>query len=178
MLINCVAYEDGEKLADISIEDISDYSSCPLFRLGRAQGSRAAELARCRRNSACTNWPWRTRAGHQRPKIEEYGDSLFVGPADLEFDGDTHRGRSRPVRRPQLRVVRRQQRARFPGRARARRARARAAQAGPAFVLYALMDAVVDRYFPVVDTLEIGTRDIEARIFSEGPQRDNIESAL
>ena len=29
MLINCVAYENGAKLADISVEDISDYINRP-----------------------------------------------------------------------------------------------------------------------------------------------------
>ena len=34
------------------------------------------------------------------------------------------------------------------------RARADLLKQGPAFVLYALMDAVVDRYFPIVDAFE------------------------
>ena len=46
---------------------------------------------------------------------------------------------------------------------------------GPAFVLYALMDAVVDRYFPVLDMLETELEKIEELIFSRGKQRDNIE---
>ncbi|MDQ2990960.1 MAG: magnesium and cobalt transport protein CorA, partial [Pseudomonadota bacterium] len=46
---------------------------------------------------------------------------------------------------------------------------------GSAFVLYALMDAVVDRYFPVVDMLETELETIEDRIFIRGSQRANIE---
>jgi len=46
---------------------------------------------------------------------------------------------------------------------------------GSSFVLYALMDAVVDRYFPVVDMLESELEKIEDRIFIKGSQRDNIE---
>ena len=46
---------------------------------------------------------------------------------------------------------------------------------GPAFVLYALMDAVVDRYFPVLDMLETELEKIEELIFSQGRQRDNIQ---
>jgi magnesium transporter len=48
-------------------------------------------------------------------------------------------------------------------------------QKGPAYVLYALMDAVVDRYFPVMDMLESELEAIEERIFTQGAQRDNIE---
>jgi magnesium transporter len=46
---------------------------------------------------------------------------------------------------------------------------------GSAFVLYALMDAVVDRYFPVLDALESELELIEDRIFDRGTERDNIE---
>ena len=42
-------------------------------------------------------------------------------------------------------------------------------------VLYALMDAVVDRYFPIIDTLESELEDIEAQIFTPGAARSNIE---
>ena len=46
---------------------------------------------------------------------------------------------------------------------------------GPAFVLYALMDAVVDRYFPVLDKLESELEAIEELIFNQGNQRANIQ---
>jgi magnesium transporter len=48
-------------------------------------------------------------------------------------------------------------------------------QQGAGFVLYALMDAVVDRYFPIIDALEMELEKIEERIFIRGSQRDNIE---
>jgi magnesium transporter len=47
---------------------------------------------------------------------------------------------------------------------------------GPAYVLYALMDAVVDRYFPVIDALTADIEDIEDRIFAGQTTRDNIEA--
>ena len=46
---------------------------------------------------------------------------------------------------------------------------------GPAFVLYALMDAVVDRYFPIIDALESELDAIEEKIFTQKTQRANIE---
>jgi magnesium transporter len=49
-------------------------------------------------------------------------------------------------------------------------------QHGPGFVLYALMDAVVDRYFPVIDELESELERIEYHIFSEEAARDNIQA--
>ena len=47
---------------------------------------------------------------------------------------------------------------------------------GPGFVLYALMDTVVDRYFPVIDALQEELETIEARIFEGAPARANVEA--
>jgi magnesium transporter len=44
---------------------------------------------------------------------------------------------------------------------------------GPAFVLYALMDAVVDRYFPIIDALETDLEAVEDQIFVAGTARAN-----
>jgi magnesium transporter len=46
---------------------------------------------------------------------------------------------------------------------------------GSGFVLYALMDAVVDRYFPIVDALETELDAIEGQIFERNAGRANIE---
>ncbi len=47
---------------------------------------------------------------------------------------------------------------------------------GSGYVLYALIDAVVDRYFPILDKLEEELEGIEERIFSGGNARANIEA--
>jgi magnesium transporter len=47
---------------------------------------------------------------------------------------------------------------------------------GSGYVLYALMDAVVDRYFPVVDAIESELEAIEERIFANTSPRANIEA--
>jgi len=46
---------------------------------------------------------------------------------------------------------------------------------GAGFVLYALMDAVVDRYFPIIDALESELEGIEEQIFVRGAARMNIQ---
>jgi magnesium transporter len=135
-----------------------------LLRLGRAQGPRAVDDA---------------RHGHQRPKLEEYGDSLFavlhtieldpldeflVGEVDI-FVGPnyilstrhrTERGfadvRERCEREPEL------------------------LRNGSGYVLYALMDAAVDRYFPILDQLETELESIEGQIFGKNTPRSNIRS--
>jgi magnesium transporter len=47
---------------------------------------------------------------------------------------------------------------------------------GSGFVLYALMDTVVDRYFPILDAMESELEQIEERIFVRNAARTNIES--
>ena len=49
-------------------------------------------------------------------------------------------------------------------------------QHGPAYVLYALMDNVVDRYFPVLDGLTAEIEEIEERIFAGQTTRAQIEA--
>src|SRR5206468_6805075 len=46
---------------------------------------------------------------------------------------------------------------------------------GSGYVLYALMDAVVDRYFPVLDAVELELENIEDKLFSGSVPRLNIE---
>ena len=46
---------------------------------------------------------------------------------------------------------------------------------GAGYVFYALMDAVVDRYFPIIDALEGELEGIESQIFVRGAARVNIE---
>jgi magnesium transporter len=47
---------------------------------------------------------------------------------------------------------------------------------GAGFVLYALMDAVVDRYFPVIDALEVELEQVERQIFVERNARTSIQN--
>ena len=47
---------------------------------------------------------------------------------------------------------------------------------GSGFVLYALIDSVVDRYFPILDSLETQLEAVEEQIFVRNAARSNIES--
>ncbi|MEP7276533.1 MAG: magnesium/cobalt transporter CorA [Betaproteobacteria bacterium] len=185
MLISCVAYQQGRKVADIPVEDISEYvgrADCfvwvALFEPTREELDEMAEEFGLHELAVED-----ARTGHQRPKIEEYGDSLFavlqpvekvtgddgadellIGEVDI-FVGPNyvlsvrHRTklgfgavRTRAEREPEL------------------------LRHGSAFVFYALMDNVVDRYFPVLDDLETRLEEIEDAIFVKGNARTNIES--
>jgi magnesium transporter len=179
MLINCVAYQEGKKLADISVEAISDYIQIPdCFVWVALADPEASELSVMQEEFGLHELAVEdARRGNQRPKVEEYGDSLFVVVRTVELDGDRlHTGELDIfVAANYVLSVRNDVRLGFLG------VRARAEHEphlltmGSSFVLYALMDAVVDRYFPVIEMLEAELEKIEERIFIKGSQRDNIE---
>jgi magnesium transporter len=184
MLVSCVAYEEGRKIADIPAADISEYLHRPncfvwvaLFEPTEQELDEMAQEFGLHELAVED-----ARKGHQRPKIEEYGDSLFavlhpvelvkgedgatdirIGEVDI-FVGDNyiltvrHRTqlgfaavRARTEREPDL------------------------LRHGSGFVLYALIDNVVDRYFPVLDLLETRLETAEEHLFSSSSSRHKIE---
>jgi magnesium transporter len=180
MLVNCVAYAEGRKLADIPQKDISEYVKRPnCFVWVALKDPEPSELDLMREEFGLHELAVDdARRGHQRPKIEEYGDSLFAVLKTIELEDDepvigevdifvgpnyilsTRRGtqkgfadvRARCEREPHL------------------------LQNGSGYVLYALMDAVVDRYFPVLDELETALERVEEQIFARNAARSNIEA--
>ena len=179
MIVNCVAYQDGRKLADIRVEEISDYLKRPgSFVWVALKDPSNEELETMRVEFDLHPLAVEDAShGHQRPKIDEYGDSLFAVLPIVEPRGDdmevaelsifagpnyvlsvrkgTEHGfvavRERTEREPEL------------------------LRHGAGFVLYALMDNVVDRYFPVVDALEVELEQLEARMFAGKNTQRNIE---
>lgn len=172
MLINCAAYQDGRKLADIEIDDISVYVAKPeCFVWVALKDPGPGELEVMKHEFGLHELAVEdVRHGHQRPKIEEYGDSLFAVMHTIETDDDgefvigevdvfvgsnyvlsvrrgTRHGfqevRARCEREPQL------------------------LKEGSAFVLYALADNVVDRYFPILEAIGTEIEEIEDRIFDK-----------
>ena len=126
----------ASKLADIPVEDISDYVKPPrLLRLGGA--------VRSHRRPSSTRWREEfglhelavedARNGHQRPKIEEYGDSLFAVLHTVEHadaDDELHVGEIDVFVGPNYVLsVRHDTQHGLRRRARAHRARARPAEA-------------------------------------------------
>ncbi len=111
---------------------------------------------------------------HQRPKLERYGDTLFVvlraaryldRPEEVEF-GEVHVfvGKDfvvtvRHGEAPDLRAVRRRM-----------EDDPDLLLRGPEAILYAIMDKVVDGYAPVVAGLENDIDEIETEVFSGNPE--------
>ncbi len=183
MLVNCAAYQDGKKLGEIAVEDISEYlhrRDCfvwvALFQPTPEELDQMAlefELHPLAVEDA--------RKGHQRPKIEEYDDSLFVVLQSIESapeeshddllvgEIDIFAGRNYI-----LSVRHRTQKSFVDVRARCER-EPELLRVGSGFVLYAIMDAIVDRYFPILEELESSLEEAESRLFSDSSTQHRIE---
>jgi len=183
MLIACVAYQNGRKVADIPIADISEFVRRPDALVWVALADPTPEEIEQMAFEFGLH-PLAVedaRKGHQRPKIEEYDDSLFAvlhavesvpGQTDGEFavgEVDIFAGpnyiltirpgsmqgfadvRTRCEHEPELLIH------------------------GSGYVMYAVMDAVVDRYFPILDDLESSLEQTESRLFDGSSTRSRIE---
>jgi magnesium transporter len=181
MLINCAAYQDGRKLGDIDVGQISDYLQRPnCFVWVAVHDAAAAELSGMQQAFGLHPLAVEdAQTGHQRPKIEEYGDSLFAVLHIVEtHEDELHVGELAIFagRNYVLSVRNNAEKGFQDVRARSEREPDLLRQ-GPGYILYALMDAVVDRYFPLLDRLEDELDAIERRIFAPaGVPRENIEA--
>jgi magnesium transporter len=179
MLLNCVAYENGHKLADIGIDQIAHWLQRPdAFVWVALLDPSEEELAQMQREFGLHELAVEDALkGHQRPKIEEYGDMVFVVMHLVEPTADDLAVGEVSVfvgKNFVLSARRRSEHGFLGVRERCER-EPLLLERGAGFVLYALMDAVVDRYFPVIELFEAELEDVEAKIFLPGSARGNIE---
>ena len=182
MIINCAVYENGRKRADIHADDISHWLQQPgCFVWVALQDPDAAELAQLQEEFDLHELAVEdARKGHQRPKMEEYGNPLFVVmhllDPSFQVDSDEPVGELAVFAGPNFVLSVRTRCAQNFMAVRQRCEREpELLQHGAGFVLYALMDAAVDRYFPLLDDFETELEDVEEHIFTPGAARGNIE---
>ena len=180
MLVNCVAYEHGEKVAELPLEGIGGYLKGPgSFVWVALKDPDESELQLVEEKFSLHELAVEdARHGHQRPKLEEYGSSLFIVLHVVERSGDelTHGEVAIFVGPGYIVSVRRNTALGFADVRRRCEQEPELLRHGPAYVLYALMDAIVDRYFPVLEDLALEAENIEERIFSGQNTRAQIEA--
>jgi magnesium transporter len=177
-VVACAAYAKGCRVAEVALEDISEVlkQDDRFVWIGLYEPDEAL-LKEVQAEFGLHDLAIEdAHLAHQRPKLERYGDSLFIALRTAQPDreqrriafGETHlfvgaryvvsvrHGaslsyadvRTRCEGQPQLLAK------------------------GPAFVLHAIMDFVVDQYFPIVDGLEDGLEALEDEIFNERISRE------
>lgn len=180
MLVNCVAYQDGQKLAEIGVSDIRSYTSQPgCFVWVAIKDPEPLELEALQEVFGLHELAIEdAHRGHQRPKIEEYGTSIFVVMHTIESAEEEFKTGEIAVfvGRSYVLSVRRSTQRGFADVRRRCEEEPDLLRHGPAYVLYALMDAVVDRYFPVLDQLTEEIESVEERIFAGQTTRASVET--
>ncbi|NOT28473.1 MAG: magnesium/cobalt transporter CorA [Acidobacteria bacterium] len=172
-VIDCAAYTDGRRIADLAIEQIraalmrtDQFVWLGLYEPDRAILRQVQEQFQLHDLAIEDAYD-----AHQRPKVEQYEDSLFVvlrtaqmvrSPRHLEF-GETHvfvgSNYVITVRHGSLR-------SHVGVRHRCESTPQQLAK-GPGFVLYSLMDFVVDQYLPIVAEIEEEVQEVEDALLED-----------
>jgi magnesium transporter len=180
MLINCVAYAKGKRLADLKLADVPAWlerNEGFVWVALRDPEPREIEAAR-----VVFNLPEDALAeiaqSAQRPAVIEYDDDLLLAVIKMaeSRSGQLVEGELEVFVAPRfvLSIRTRSPRDFLGVRARCEREPDLLMQ-GPGYVLYALMEAVADDYFPAIDDLELEFEAIEPLIFQRGNQRETVE---
>jgi magnesium transporter len=176
-VVNCVAYQDGRRLGDVAVENISDVlgQEGPFVWIGLHEPNETL-LRQVQGEFGLHDLAVEDALrAHQRPKLEEYGDSVFIVLRTLHWNderrevetGETHLF----VGARYVVSVRHGASVSYAAVRERCESTPHLLRKGPGFVLYALMDFVVDQYFPVVDGLEEDLERLEEQIFGEALSR-------
>lgn len=183
MLINCVVYAEGRVVAEPELAGLSEaLDANPGFVWVALRDPTDHELDLLQQQLDLPPLAVEdARKGHQRPKLEEYGDMLFAAMHLLEL------GPEAEVEVCEVHVfvglrfvvsVRHRSRQGFLGvRERAER-EPELLSLGPGYVFYALLDAVVDRYFPLMDLVDAELERLEETMFRPGQDRQAVVQSL
>ena len=178
MIVNCTIYADGCKLPNMTLEDVPALRDRPevFVWLGLREPdedlmARVQDLFNLHELAAED-----AHHAHQRPKVELYGDCLFVALKTVQMnDGKVEFGETHLFVGPRYLVTVRHGASLPYAAVRARcESNPRLLRKGPGFVLYAILDFVVDNYFPILNAVEDAVEDLEERFFKGDFSQDDI----
>lgn len=179
MVMKCVAYRQGERLGEIPIEEISDVlqQDGTFVWLGLREPNEAL-LAKIQEEFGLHELAVEdARSAHQHPKLESYGDTLFLAMQTAHWVHDKVQfGETHVFAGPRFLVSVRHGSPLGFGKVRERcECMPQRLAKGPGFVMYAIMDFVVDHYMPVVDGLQARLEKLEGEIFRNQYNRETLE---
>lgn len=179
-VINCAAYANGYRIAHVKINEIGRLlqQNDKFVWIGLHEPDEEL-LAQAQKEFGLHDLAIEdAHRAHQRPKFETYGNTLFIvlrtaqlkeGSNRISF-GETHFF----VGENFIVTVRHGSTFSY-GEVRNRcETTPHLLRKGPSFALYAVMDAIVDQYFPAVSGLSEELERLEEHVFSGKPNRDTI----
>nr|WP_199158985.1 magnesium/cobalt transporter CorA [Pedobacter sp. ASV2] len=178
-IINSVAYSAGQRIGEVDFDNMADLVKKGEFIWIGLHEPSEETLEKIQEEFKLHELAIEdAHKAHQRPKIEIYGNSLFVVLRTAQINslhhvdfGETHifvgdnfmitvrhgasvsytEVRDRCESLPEL------------------------LGKGQGFALYAVMDFIVDKYYPVVQDLEMDLANIEDKIFKDKPSKETTE---
>ncbi len=176
-VIDCASYRGGVRLATLSFGEIPAALADPsvFVWLGLYEPDEAlldeVQSVFSLHDLAVED----AHRAHQRPKLDRYGDSLFIVLRTAHFVGDPQQlefGETHIFVGPRYVVTVRHGSLRSHVGLRGRCESERDHLAlGPGYVLYALLDFIVDQFFPIVEELEEQFDRIELDVFDGDSSR-------
>jgi len=177
-VINCVAYESGRRVAEVDLSQ-----ACPadvegnFIWIGLHEPNHELLRTVQKRFGLHDLAVEDALNAHQRPKLEIYGDSVFIALRTAQLIdrkavfGETHifagRGYVVTVRHGSTTAYR-EVRARCEG-------VPKMLAMGESFVVYSVIDFIVDNYFPVLHELEAEADALEEEVFSSRTDKADVE---
>jgi magnesium transporter len=180
MLVNCVAYgKDGHKLRDLALDDISEVLQYPdqFIWVGLHEPDEAL-LGKLQEEFGLHDLAIEdAHCAHQRPKIEVYGEVLFivlhtaqVVHGKIEF-GETHIFLGKDF----LLTVRHGASLSYAMPRKACEQTPELMALGPSYALYSVLDFIVDNFLPIVSSFKEELHELEKEIFADTFKREVIE---
>lgn len=180
MVVNCVSYSaEGQRKRDITIEEISDALAEPTGFVWVGLHEPSADLLdKLQEEFGLHDLAVEdAHNAHQRPKIEAYGDSLFIALHTAQLvNGIIQFGETHVFLGPRYLVTVRHGASLSYAPARAGCERDPELLAlGPSYGLYAVLDFIVDNFAPIANEFQDELRDLEKDIFSDTFRRETIQ---
>jgi magnesium transporter len=178
-VVAAAVYHDGLKIADIEIDEAGAWAKRPghVVWIGLHEPSKAL-LERVGRQFALHQLAIEDAfKAHQFPKLEEYEDSIFIVARTAQMvDGHIDFGETHLFVGVGYVVSVRHGASSSYAHVRERcEARAERLSEGEDFIVYAILDFIVDNYFPVLDAINDEVEDIEDHVITTTMGKVEIE---
>jgi len=179
-IINCAAYSQGRRIADIRLDDVYETlkDTSQFVWIGLHEPSEEI-LSQVQKQFGLHDLAIEdAHSAHQRSKMELYGNSVFIVMRTAQMNQERHIdfGETHLFVGPNFIVsVRHGSSVSYADvRMRCENSPTLLGK-GQGFALYAIMDFIIDKYFPVVNDLEQELEKLEDSIFKEKPTRETTE---
>lgn len=177
-VINCCVYTRQGQRLDISLDEISEWlMQEDMFLWVGLYEPEAGLLEKLQEEFGLHDLAVEdARVSHQRPKVEAYGNALFIAVHTAqEVDGRIAYGETQAFLGPRYLLTVRHGASLSYAAARTRVEREPELLAlGPAYGLYAVLDFIVDNYLPIVASFKDDLVRLEKDIFSEDYRRQTL----